>query len=167
MGARSMRKGLDPLVASVEHRVTFSEVDALGAVHHSRAPVWFEMSREAYYRKFGVEFVRLSKAGFYLAVRKLSLQYDSFIGYDDLLRITCALTMIGRVHLDLHYRVDNLTTGVLAVHGSSNMVSVEQKEPGKLPVLGRLAFAREPFLPRVVKVEELLPELAVEGGDAG
>jgi YbgC/YbaW family acyl-CoA thioester hydrolase len=164
MAANRVRKGLDPLVASVEHRVTFSEVDALGYVHHSRAPVWFEMSREAYYRKFGVEFVRLSKAGFYLAVRKLQVQYDAFIGYDDVIRITCALTMIGRVHLDLHYRVDNLTTGVLAVRGSSNMVSVEEKVPGKPPVLGRLAFERTPFLPRVVKVEDLLPELEHERG---
>lgn len=158
-----MRSALEAVTASVEHRVTFSEVDALGYVHHSRAAVWFEMSREAYYRKFGVDFVRLSKAGFYLAVRKLQAQYDSFIGYDDLIRITCGLTMIGRVHLDLHYRVDNLTTGQLAVRGSSNMVSVEEKEPGKPPQLGRLAFERAPFLPRVLKVEELFPELLHEG----
>jgi YbgC/YbaW family acyl-CoA thioester hydrolase len=153
-----MKPGLEAVTASIEHRITFSEVDALGYVHHSRAPVWFEMSREAYYRKFGVEFVRLSKAGFYLAVRKLQLQYDSFIGYDDVIRVTCALTMIGRVHLDLHYRVDNLTTGLLAVRGMSNMVSVEEKDPGKPPQLGRLAFERAPFLPRVVKVEDLFPE---------
>jgi acyl-CoA thioester hydrolase len=135
-----MRLSLEAVTAHVEHRVTFSEVDALGYVHHARAPVWFEMSREAYYRKFGVEFVRLSKAGFYLAVRKLELQFDAFVGYDDLIRITCALTMIGRVHLDLHYRVDNLSTGQLAVRGRSNMVSVEEKDPKKPPQLGRLAF---------------------------
>ena len=159
-----MNPKLSAVTASVEHRVTFSEVDALGYVHHARAPVWFEMAREAYYRKFDVEFVRLSKAGFYLAVRRLQVQYDAFVGYDDVIRVTCALTMIGRVHLDLHYRVDNLTTGQLAVRGSSNMVSVEAKVPGKPPVLGRLAFERAPFLPRVVKVEDLLPELEAEGG---
>jgi acyl-CoA thioester hydrolase len=153
-----MRLSLEAVTASIEHRVTFSEVDALGYVHHSRAPVWFEMAREAYYAKFGVEFVRLSKAGFYLAVRKLELRYDAFVGYQDQLRITCALTMIGRVHLDMHYRIDNLTTGQLAVRGMSNMVSVEEKEPGKPPQLGRLAFERGPFLPRVVKVLDLFPE---------
>jgi len=152
-----MNPKLAAVTESIEHRVTFSEVDALGYVHHSRAAIWFEQSREAYYRKFGVEFLRLSKAGFYLAVRKLEVQYDAFVGYDDVLRITCALTMIGRVHLDLHYRVDNLTTGQLAVRGKSNMVSVEEKEPGRPPVLGRLAFDRLPFLPRVVTVEALFP----------
>jgi acyl-CoA thioester hydrolase len=156
--AFALNPRLEALTASIEHRITFSEVDALGYVHHSRAPVWFEMSREAYYRKFGVEFVRLSQAGFYLAVRKLQAQYDSFIGYDDVIRVTCALTMIGRVHLDLHYRVDNLTTGVLAVRGMSNMVSVEEKQRNKPPQLGRLAFERGPFLERVLKVEELFPE---------
>ena len=156
-----MNERLAALTASIEHRITFSEVDALGYVHHSRAAVWFEMAREAYYRKFDVEFVRLSKAGFYLAVRRLQVQYDAFVGYDDVIRVTCGLTMIGRVHLDLHYRVDNLTTGHLAVRGTSNMVSVEEKDPSKPPQLGRLAFERAPFLPRVVKVEELFPE--VEG----
>jgi acyl-CoA thioester hydrolase len=153
-----MNSKLEAVTARIEHRITFSEVDALGYVHHSRAPVWFEQSREEYYRKFGVEFVRLSKAGFYLAVRRLEIQYDSFIGYDDVIRVTCALTMIGRVHLDLHYRVDNLTRGQLAVRGMSNMVSVEEKDPTRPPQLGRLAFERAPFLHRVVKVEDLFPE---------
>lgn len=154
-----MNPKLEAVTAKVEHRVTFSEVDALGYVHHARAPVWFEMAREAYYKKFGVEFVRLSREGFYLAVRRWEAHYESFVGYQDLLEVTCALTMIGRVHLDLHYRVDNLTTGKLAVRGMSNMVSVEEKEKGKPPQLGRLAFDRRPFLDRVVRVEDFYPEV--------
>ena len=152
-----MRPTLEAVTAAIQHRVTFSEVDAVGAVHHACAAVWFEQSREAYYRKFGIDFVRLSKAGYYLAVRKLEIQYDAFISYDDVLEVTCALTMIGRVHLDLHYRVDDLTTGKLAVRGKSNMVAVQEKERGQPPVLGRLAFDRAPFLPRLVTVDQLFP----------
>ena len=152
-----MNPALEAVTASIHHRVTFSEVDAVGAVHHSCAAVWFEQAREAYYRKFDIDFVRLSKAGYYLAVRKLEIQYDAFISYDDELRVTTALTMIGRVHLDMHYRVDNLTIGKLAIRGKSNMVAVQEKGRGQVPVLGRLAFDRAPFLPRVVTVDQLFP----------
>jgi YbgC/YbaW family acyl-CoA thioester hydrolase len=145
----------EALTAAFVKRVTFSEVDAVGYVHHANAAIWFEQAREAYFRKFQVPFVELSKSGIYLAVRELQIRYDEFIGYDDLIEVRVALTKLLRVSLELHYRVDNLRTGKLAVRGSSTMVAVETKKVGEPPGLGRLRFAREQFLPRVLTVDEL------------
>jgi len=143
----------DDVTSHVEHRVTFSETDGLGFVHHRCAAVWFEMARESYFRRFGMSAVELYKRGWYLAIRQLNNRYDSFVSYDDHLSIRCALTKLGRVAVDFHYRVDNLTTGKLAIRGHTNMVAVEAATPGALPSLGRIRFDREPFQKLLVKVD--------------
>ena len=150
-----MTPRLDALSAAFQKRVTFSEVDAVGYVHHGNAAIWFEQARETYFRKFGVPFLALSKAGVYLAMRDLQVRYDEFIGYDDLIEVRVALTRLLRVSLQMHYRVDNLRTGKLAVRGETTLVAVETRRPGEPPVIGRIRFGREDFLPRVVTLEEL------------
>lgn len=143
----------DDVTSHFEHRVTFSETDGLGYVHHRCAAVWFEQSRELFFRRFGVPAIELYKRGWYLAIRQLNTRYDSFIGYDDQLSVRCCLTKLGRVAVDFHYRIDNLTTGKLAVRGHTNMVAVEAASPGALPSLGRIRFDRKPFEPLVSKVD--------------
>ncbi|MFZ5444708.1 MAG: acyl-CoA thioesterase [Myxococcota bacterium] len=144
----------DDVTSHVEHRVTFSETDGLGYVHHRCAAVWFEQAREAFFRRFGMSAVELYKRGWYLALRQLNVRYDSFLAYDDHLSIRCALTKLGRVAVDFHYRVDNLTTGKLAVRGHTNMVAVEATAPGALPTLGRIRFDRAPFQKLLVTVDD-------------
>ncbi len=146
---------------SLQKRVTFSEVDGLGYVHHSNAAIWFEQAREGYFRHFGVPFADFAKRGIYLAMRDLHVRYEEFVGYDDLIEVTCVLTKLMRVSCELHYRVDNLRTGKLAVRGSTGMVAVEDKIVGEPPGIGRIRFDREPFLARVVDLADFYP---VEGG---
>lgn len=144
----------DDLTSHVEHRVTFSETDGLGFVHHRCAATWFEMGREAFFRRYGIPAGELYRKGWYLALRQLNIRFDSFIGYDDQLSIRCALTKLGRVAGDFHYRVDNLTTGKLAIRGHTNMVACEAPHPGALPQLGRIRFDRAPFQKVLVSADE-------------
>lgn len=140
-----------------QKRVTFSEVDALGYVHHSHAAVWFEQAREHYFRHFGVPVAELAKQGIYMAMRDLTVRYEEFVGYDDVIEVRVAMTKLLRVSMELHYRVDNLRTGKLAVRGSTAMVAVENKKPGEPPGLGRIRFDREPFMQRLVTPGEFYP----------
>lgn len=144
----------DSVTAQVEHRVTFSETDGLGYVHHRCAVVWFEQARESYFRRFGMSALELYQRGWYLALRQLDIRFDNFIAYDDHLSIRCALTKLGRVAVDFHYRVDNLTTGKQAIRGHTNMVAVEARAPGAMPTLGRIRFDRTPFQERLVAVDD-------------
>jgi acyl-CoA thioester hydrolase len=144
----------DEVTAHLEHRVTFSETDGLGYVHHSCAAIFYERAREVFFRRFGMSAIELYKRGWYLAVRQLNSRFDSFIGYEDQLSIRCALTKLGRVAADFHYRVDNLTTGKLAIRGHTNMVAVEAPNPGVLPQLGRIRFDRAPFQKLIVTADE-------------
>lgn len=143
----------DDVTSHFEHRVTFSETDGLGFVHHRCAAVWFEQAREGFFRRFGVPAAELYRKGWYLALRQLNVRYDNFIGYDDALSVRCALTKLGRVAVDFHYRVDNLTTGKLALRGHTNMVAVEADVIGQLPKLGRIRFDRAPFEKLVVSTD--------------
>jgi YbgC/YbaW family acyl-CoA thioester hydrolase len=152
-----MNPRIEPLTVAIQRRVTFSEVDAVGYVHHANAAIWFEQAREAYFRKFDVPFVDFARKGIYLAMRDLHVRYEEFVGYDDVIEIRVAMTKLLRVSCDLHYRVDNLRTGKLAVRGSTGMVAVETKVPGEPPGIGRIRFDRAAFLPRVVAVEDLYP----------
>lgn len=145
----------DDVTAHVEHRVTFSETDGLGFVHHRCAAVWFEQAREAYFRRFGVPAVELFRKGWFQAIRQLNVRYDNFLAYDDHVSIRVALTKLGRVACDFHYRVDNLTTGKLAVRGHTNLVAVEPQPNGKPPALGRIRFDRAPFQKLLVDPDEL------------
>src|SRR5688572_1589248 len=106
-----MSDWLEQVSGCYAHRVTFSEVDALGFAHHSHAAVWCEIARENYFRKFGVRFKEFAERGSFLAMRELSLKYEEFIGYDDLVEVRTVMTKLGRVNLDMEYRVDNRTTG--------------------------------------------------------
>jgi acyl-CoA thioester hydrolase len=135
----------DDVTAHLEHRVTFSETDGLGFVHHRCAAVWFEQGREAYFRRFETAAAVHFRRGHYLAMRQLNVRFESFIAYDDVLSVRVALTRLGRVALDFHYRVDNLSTGVLAIRGHTNLVAVEDKARHEPPALGRLRFERAPF----------------------
>lgn len=145
----------DDVSAHFEHRVTFSETDGLGFVHHSNVVRWFEQSREVFFRKYGVPANDLFRKGWYLAVRQFNVRFDSFLAYEDLLSTRVALTKLGRVALDFHYRVDNLTTGKLAVRGHTNLVAVDDRGDDP-PTLGRIHFDRRPWEALLVPADEFL-----------
>lgn len=132
----------DDITAHVEHRVTFSETDGLGYVHHRCAVVWFEQAREGFFRRFGPPAAELYRRGWYLAVRAINIRYEHFLAYDEVISIRVALTKLGRVACDFHYRVDNLTTGKLALRGHTNLVAVEARGDAAPPTLGRIRFDR-------------------------
>ena len=131
-----MNPRIEPLTVVIQRRVTFSEVDAVGYVHHANAAIWFEQAREAYFRKFDVPFVDFARKGIYLAMRDLQVRYEEFVGYDDIIEIRVALTKLLRVSCELHYRVDNLRTGKLAVRGSTGMVASSSATP-RVTAVGR------------------------------
>ncbi len=135
----------DDVSERYEHRVTFSETDGLGFVHHRCVAVWFEQARENFFRRFGVAAVELYRRRWFMAIRQLNVRYDSFLAYDDQISVRVALTKLGRVSCDFHYRIDNLTTGKLAVRGHTNVVAVDGGVNGDIPRLGRFRFDRSPF----------------------
>jgi hypothetical protein len=96
------------------------------------------------------------RGGRLLALRQLNVRYDHFVAYEDKVTIRVALTKLGRVACDFHYRVDDVTTGKLAIRGHTNVVAVRVRAPGEPPTLRSLGDERAPFAPLVVDADAFL-----------
>jgi acyl-CoA thioester hydrolase len=64
-----------PLRHTVERRVRFEEVDALGIVWHGRYPSYFEDARAALGEKYGVGYMDFHKQGVVAPITRLYVDY--------------------------------------------------------------------------------------------
>jgi YbgC/YbaW family acyl-CoA thioester hydrolase len=146
---------LDRVSGCFRTRVTYSEVDALAYAHHGAAVIWFEQAREAYFRDLGLAFMDFAREGEFFALRELSIKYQDFVAYQDLVEVRAAVTRLARVSCDMHYRVDNRRTGKTAVVGSTTLVAVERPPlGGGPPKVGRLTPIRALLEPKLISPEE-------------
>ena len=111
----------DEVTSHFEHRVTFSETDGLGFVHHRCAAVWFEQAREGFFRRFGAPAAELYRKGWYLALRQ-AITPDRLLG-----RMTATMRFLtvaaaplgslagGALATAIGLRATLLTIGVLAL----------------------------------------------------
>ena len=129
----------------------------MNVAHHAAYAPWLEIARTELLRASGISYARLERQGVLLVIVRLEIRYRRPIRYDDVIEVRCAMTRLLRVSCELHYRVDNLRTGKLCVRGSTAMVAVESKTANEPPVMGRIRFDREAFLPRLVDVADFYP----------
>ena len=71
----------------IDIRVRYAEVDQMGALHHSRYWVYFEMGRTEYMRARGVTYREMEAAGHFIAIAGVEVKYRAAARYDDLLII--------------------------------------------------------------------------------
>ena len=84
-------------------RVRYAETDPMGALHHSRYFVYFEMGRTELLRLAGFRYRDLEERGVLFVVFKAACQYKCPARYDDEVRlvITAATAMLhGHIHSD-------------------------------------------------------------------
>ena len=73
---------------TIEIRVRYPEVDAMGYLHHSRYLQYFEMGRVELLRAHGFSYADLERAGVFFVVAKAELKYKAPARYDELLQLT-------------------------------------------------------------------------------
>ena len=61
--------------------IRFSEVDSMKIVWHGSYPLYFEDAREAFGKKFGLEYMDIYGNGFYAPLVDLSFKYKKPITY--------------------------------------------------------------------------------------
>jgi acyl-CoA thioester hydrolase len=79
---------------SIELRVRYDEVDAMGFVHHSNYLRYFEIGRTEMLRAGGGNYRELEESGHFVVVVRLDCRYRSPARYDDLI---CVHTRIEKV----------------------------------------------------------------------
>ena len=90
-----------PNEQTIPIRVRYSEVDAMGYLHHSRYFQYFEMGRIELLRTAGFRYSDLEAEGVFFVVAKVECQFKAPARQDELLELTT------RVERQTHVRIDH------------------------------------------------------------
>ena len=63
------------LRASKEFTIRFSEVDSMNVVWHGSYPLYFEDAREAFGKKYGLEYMSFFDNGYFAPLVELTYRY--------------------------------------------------------------------------------------------
>ena len=119
--------GVDrPAACDIEIRVRYAEVDAMGALHHSRYWVYFEMGRTELLRRAGVAYRDLEAEGVFFVVARCSAKFHAPARYDDLLVLTTRVTQMGQVKIDHQYELRHAVDGKLLATAETTIACLDR-----------------------------------------
>jgi len=98
------------LEQTIPIRVRYSEVDAMGYLHHSRYFQYFEMGRIELLRTRGHAYAEVEAEGFFFVVAKVECQFKSPARQDDLLHLTTRIERQTYVRIDHTYELKREAT---------------------------------------------------------
>ncbi|MDO4393201.1 MAG: thioesterase family protein [Bacillota bacterium] len=105
---------------STTWRVQYYETDKMGIVHHSNYIRYFETARTEYIRECGLAYDDMEKAGIWMPVLNVNVQFKTPAVYDEIIRIRCRTAKVRGASVDLQYEISNYETGEVHVTGSSS-----------------------------------------------
>ena len=103
-------------------RVRYSEVDAMGYLHHSRYLQYFELGRVELLRRLGHSYADLERSGVFFVVTKAEVRYRAPAGYDDELDLTT--TVVRRTHVRFDHSYVLRRGGKLLAEGTTTIACV-------------------------------------------
>ena len=87
--------------------VRYAETDQMGVAHHSVYPVWYEVARTEYARKYIIPYSEAEKIGIMMPVSELTSKYYKSAFYEDELIIKTEVEKISPVRIKFRYKVYN------------------------------------------------------------
>ena len=113
-------------------RVRYTEVDAMGYLHHSRFLQYFEIGRVELLRAGGVAYADLEKAGIFFVVIKAEVNYKRPARYDDEVELTT--TEVRRTHVKIEHEYALKCGGLLLATGKTAIACVGRDgRPREIP----------------------------------
>lgn len=109
---------------TIEIRVRYPEVDAMGYLHHSRFLQYFEMGRVELLRSRGVSYAEWEKQGLYFVVVKAEIKFKAPARYDEVLTLTTRIVKKTHVRYDHAYELKRGTT--LLAEGLTTIACVDR-----------------------------------------
>ncbi|MDD2709671.1 MAG: thioesterase family protein [Verrucomicrobiae bacterium] len=80
-------------------RVRYSETDQMGTVYNSRVFEWLECGRTEILRHLGIPYTEMETRGVFLPLVEAHAKYLGRARYDDLLKMTTSISMVGRARV--------------------------------------------------------------------
>ena len=108
----------------IEIRVRYPEADQMGAVHHSRYWVYFEMGRTELLRAAGVNYSDCEREGVFFVVAKCAAKYHAAARYDDLLNLHTRITRMGAARIDHAYELRRKSDNALLCTAETTLACV-------------------------------------------
>lgn len=116
--------GMPPISQTIEIRVRYPEVDAMGYLHHSRYLQYFEMGRIELLRSLGRSYADLEREGIFFVVAKAELRYRAPSQYDQLLKLTT--TVVRQTHVRIDHSYELRRDDKLLAEGSTTIACVSR-----------------------------------------
>jgi acyl-CoA thioester hydrolase len=110
------------LSQTISIRVRYSEVDAMGFLHHSRYLQYFELGRIELLRTLGFSYADLERRGIFFVVAKVEVRYKSPARFDEELTLTTRLSRQTPVRNEHAYELRRRQT--LLAEGSTTIACV-------------------------------------------
>jgi acyl-CoA thioester hydrolase len=118
------------LTNEIEFDVRFSETDAMGVVWHGNYLKFFEDGREAFGKKFGIEYLDVYNQGYFTPIVRSEIDHKSPINYGEKGKIITTLVPSKAAKMIFTYEIINLTTGKISAVGKTIQIflSAETRE---------------------------------------
>jgi acyl-CoA thioester hydrolase len=89
----------------IELRVRYNECDPMGYLHHANYFTYFEIGRTELLRSGGGNYRKMEEEGTLVVVVKAECRYRRPARYDDLLRLTTAVTRVTQAKIEHEYEL--------------------------------------------------------------
>ena len=107
-------------------RVAYYETDKMGIVHHSNYIRWFEEARDAYVRRYGIDYTLIEARGILMPVTGVTCEYKRAAKYGDVAEIYVRPRFFNGVRLRYEYEVRAQDSGLLLVTGTSGHCFIDE-----------------------------------------
>lgn len=115
------------LSEKITFRVRFNEADPLGIVWHGYYIHYFEDGREAFGRKYGLDYMDIYRQGFVVPIVSVNCNYKKSLRYTDNAIVETTFIDHPSAKIHFNYRIYMPDTEELVAEGSTVQVFLERE----------------------------------------
>ena len=113
--------------AETTFHVRYAETDAMGIVHHSVYPIWFEEARSEFMRRRGNNYAQVESAGYFFAVTGMQLRFHSPARYGHAVTVRAWIEKARSRGFTFAYEVRHADTGRRLVTGETKHICIDNQ----------------------------------------
>ena len=113
------------LTAEKEFDIRFSEVDSMNIVWHGSYSLYFEDAREAFGKKYNLEYLYMFDQGYFAPLVELHFEYKKPLKYKDRAKIVISYRDTESAKLIFDYKIFLLPSNELIASGHSVQVFLD------------------------------------------
>lgn len=121
-----MAKQQEPLSASRDIDIRFSEVDSMQFVWHGSYSLYFEDAREAFGEKYGLGYSLIYNSGYFAPLVELHFEFKRPLVYGSKPRVTANYRSCDAAKIIFDYEIRDRDTGEIIATGRSVQVFLDR-----------------------------------------